>query len=216
MFDWLVPQLTEWAADWGSGFYVFLFVLIFAETGLVFVPFLPGDSVLLAVGVLASRPDSGVDFVTAMMVFASAAILGDSTNYWVGRWLGPRLFRSETSKLFNRRHLERTQAFYERHGGKTVILCRFLAVIRTFAPFVAGMGRMDYRRFVTFSVVGTIAWVGTFVPVGYWLGNRYADKVEYVIWGIIAFAVVPPTVSHLRDRAARRRASQANGADVPR
>lgn len=207
MGSWLTENLDLWANSWGVWFYVFLFALIFAETGLVIVPFLPGDSVLLAVGAIASRPGSGVELGWAMAVLSSAAILGDSTNYWVGRWLGPKVLRSDTSRIFNRRHLEKTQAFYDRHGRKTIVICRFLAVIRTFAPFVAGVGRMDYRRFVTFSVIGTALWVGSFVPLGWWLGREYADKVDWVVWGIVAFAVVPPTVSYLRERAARRRGS---------
>src|SRR6187455_2015308 len=144
MSGWLIEHLERLANSSGPWFYVFLFALIFAETGLVVVPFLPGDSVLLAVGALASRPGSGVDLATAMVVLGTAAIVGDSTNYWFGRWLGPRVLRSESSRLLNKRHLERAQGFYARHGGKTIIVCRFLAVIRTFAPFVAGVGRMDY------------------------------------------------------------------------
>jgi membrane-associated protein len=209
MAGWITDHLAMWSSAWGPWFYVFLFALIFAETGLVVVPFLPGDSVLLAVGALASRAGSHVDLATAMVVLALAAITGDSTNYWVGRHVGPRVFASETSRLLNRRHLTRAEAFYERHGGKTIIICRFLAVIRTFAPFVAGVGKMSYSRFVSFSVAGTLLWVGSFVPLGYWLGHQYADKVDYVVWGIIAFAVVPPTVSHLRDRRAARRAADA-------
>lgn len=205
MGGWLIEHLSQWAGAWGPWFYVFLFVLIFAETGLVVTPFLPGDSVLLAVGALASRRDSGVDLVTAMVVLACAAVLGDSTNYWVGRWLGPKVFQSESSRILNRRHLAKTQDFYARHGGKTVVICRFLAVIRTFAPFVAGVGRMDYRRFLTFSLLGTILWVGAFVPLGFWLGTEYADKVDLVVWGIVAFAIVPPTVSWVRDRRQRRK-----------
>ena len=210
MAGWITDHLDMWANAWGPWFYVFLFALIFAETGLVVVPFLPGDSVLLAVGALASRQSSHVDLATAMVVLAMAAIVGDSTNYWIGRHVGPRVFSSDTSRLLNRRHLTRAEAFYERHGGKTIIICRFLAVIRTFAPFVAGVGKMDYSRFVSFSVGGTLLWVGSFVPLGYWLGHQYADKVDYVVWGIIAFAVVPPTVSHLRDRRAARRAADAS------
>jgi membrane-associated protein len=213
MAGWLIDHLETWSSSWGPWFYVFLFVLIFAETGLVVTPFLPGDSVLLAVGALASRPGSGVDLVTAMLVLSAAAVLGDSTNYWVGHWLGPKVFQSDTSRILNRRHLERTQAFYARHGGKTIVVCRFLAVIRTFAPFVAGVGRMDYRRFVGFSVLGTVLWVGLFVPLGFWLGNEYADKVDYVVWGIVAFAVVPPTISWLRDRRARAREAASRGGD---
>jgi membrane-associated protein len=201
--------LTQWSNDLGSGFYVVLFALIFAETGLVVVPFLPGDSVLVAVGTIAATRGSQVDPWIAATVLCMAAIAGDSTNYWIGRWLGPRVFRSETSRLLNRKHLEKAQAFYERHGAKTVILCRFLAVIRTFAPFVAGVGKMPYPKFVTFSVVGTILWVGAFVPLGYGLTKTHPGAEKWVIYGIIAFALVPPTVSFLRERAARKRAASA-------
>jgi membrane-associated protein len=202
--------LAGWSHDMGHWFYLLLFVVIFAETGLVFVPFLPGDSVLVGVGVIANSPGSNVDPWLAAVVLASAAIIGDSTNYWVGRWLGPRMFASETSRLLNKRHVRKAQDFYARHGGKTVIFCRFLAVIRTFAPFVAGMGAMNYRRFVTFSVLGTLLWVGTFLPLGYWLASRFPEAPKWVMYGIIAFAVVPPTVSHLRDRRAARRAADAS------
>jgi membrane-associated protein len=123
------------------------------------------------------------------------------------------VFSSETSRFLNRRHLERAQHFYERHGGKTVIFCRFLAVIRTFAPFVAGVGAMKYPRFVAFSVFGTILWVGIFVPLGYFLAATYPGASKWVVYGIVLFAIVPPTVSHLRDRAARRKAAAAVPAD---
>ena len=202
--------LAGWSHDMGNWFYLLLFAVIFAETGLVFVPFLPGDSVLVAVGVVARNEGSNVDPWIASFVLASAAILGDSTNYWVGRWLGPRMFASETSRLLNKKHVRRAQDFYARHGGKTVIFCRFLAVIRTFAPFVAGMGAMNYRKFVAYSVFGTILWVGSFVPLGYWLAESFPEAPKWVMYGIIAFAVVPPTVSHLRERRAARRAAEAS------
>jgi membrane-associated protein len=205
--------LAGWSQDMGGWFYVLLFAVIFAETGLVFIPFLPGDSVLVAVGTIAATPGSGLDPWLAAGVMMAAAIIGDSTNYWVGRWLGPRLFASETSRLLNRNHVKKAQAFYERHGGKTVIFCRFLAVIRTFAPFVAGMGAMNYRKFVSYSVFGTVLWVGIFLPLGYWLASRFPEAPKYVMYGIILFAVVPPTVSHLRDRAARRRAAAVPSSD---
>jgi membrane-associated protein len=205
--------LAGWSQDMGGWFYVLLFAVIFAETGLVFIPFLPGDSVLVAVGTIAATPGSGLDPWLAAGVMMAAAIIGDSTNYWVGRWLGPRLFASETSRLLNKNHVKKAQAFYERHGGKTVIFCRFLAVIRTFAPFVAGMGAMNYRKFVSYSVFGTVLWVGIFLPLGYWLASRFPEAPKYVMYGIILFAVVPPTVSHLRDRAARRRAAAVPSSD---
>jgi membrane-associated protein len=215
LLDFLIhldKYLAGWSHDMGDWFYVLLFVVIFAETGLVVVPFLPGDSVLVAVGTIAATQGSTLDPWVAAAVLASAAILGDSTNYWVGRWLGPRMFGSETSRLLNRKHVLKAQDFYARHGGKTVIFCRFLAVIRTFAPFVAGMGAMNYRKFVAFSVLGTVLWVGTFLPLGYWLASRFPEAPKWVMYGIIAFAIVPPTVSHLRDRAARRKAASASSA----
>ncbi len=195
----------------GGWFYVLLFVVLFAETGLVVTPFLPGDSLLLAVGALGAKADTPIDLAWAVAAMAAGAILGDTTNYWIGRYVGPRVFTSETSRLLNRKHLLRAQSFYERHGGKTVILCRFLAVIRTFAPFVAGVGRMDYLRFLAFSLVGTALWVPVFVVLGYklveWGGE---ESIRWIVLGIILFAVVPPTVSHLREKRATRRAAKAS------
>ena len=210
MLDFLLDPghyLTQWSNELGPWFYVILVAIIFAETGLVIVPFLPGDSVLVAVGAIAATAGSQVDPWIAGGVLCMAAIIGDSTNYWIGRWLGPRVFRSETSRLLNKKHLLKAQAFYDRHGGKTVILCRFIAVIRTFAPFVAGVGAMKYPTFVAYSVFGTLIWVGSFVPLGYWLAKSHPGAEKWVIYGIIGFVVVPPTVSYLRDRAARKRAA---------
>jgi membrane-associated protein len=207
-------HLTQWSNELGTGFYVVLFLIIFAETGLVVVPFLPGDSVLVAVGTIAATRGSQVDPWLAGLVLCAAAITGDSTNYWIGRWLGPRVFRSDSSRLLNRKHLAKAQAFYERHGAKTVILCRFLAIIRTFAPFVAGVGAMRYPKFLTYSVIGTVLWIGTFLPLGYWLARSHPGAERWVIWGIVAFAVVPPSISYLRDRAARKRDGAARKQDA--
>jgi membrane-associated protein len=205
--------LSDWANSMGGWFYVLLFVVIFAETGLVIVPFLPGDSLLLAVGALARPAETPINLWVAGTVMCVAAIVGDSTNYWVGRWIGPKVFSSETSRLLNRRHLLKAQAFYDRHGGKTVILCRFLVVIRTFAPFVAGVGAMKYPRFVAFSVVGTLLWVPTFLVLGYALAGVAEGAVRWVVLGIVLFAVVPPGISFLRERSARRRASAGSGGE---
>jgi membrane-associated protein len=211
--EYIVSLLEQWSAAWGPWFYVFLFALIFAETGLVVLPFLPGDSVLVAIGALATRAGSGVDLMTAGVVLCVAAIVGDSTNYWIGRHLGPRIFRSETSRLLDRRHLAKAQDFYARHGGKTVVVCRFLAVIRTFAPFVAGMGSMEYSRFVAYSVLGTLLWVWSLLLVGFWLGQQFAEKVDYVLYGIVLFALVPPLVSRLRERSGRGKRTSEPGRD---
>ena len=213
MFDVLLhldKYLAGWSQEMGGWFYLLLFLVIFAETGLVIVPFLPGDSVLVAVGMIAASEGSTVDPWVAGAVLFAAAVIGDSTNYWFGRWLGPRVFASESSRLLNKKHLLKAQDFYARHGGKTVIFCRFLAVIRTFAPFVAGVGAMKYPRFVAFSVLGTLLWVGSFVPLGYWLALSYPEAPKWVMLAIIVFAIVPPTVSHLRERGARKRAEAAS------
>jgi len=205
--------LNDWAHSMGGWFYVLMFAVVFAETGLVVVPFLPGDSLLLAVGALARPDGTPIDLLIAGTVMCAGAILGDSTNYWIGRWVGPKVFRSESSRLLNRKHLLKAQAFYDRHGGKTVILCRFLVVIRTFAPFVAGVGAMKYGRFLAFSIVGTLLWVPTFLALGYSLAGVAEGAVRWVVLGIVVFAVVPPGVSYLRERAARRRAAACSPPD---
>ncbi len=201
-------HLSGWAQTMGPWFYVLLFVILFAETGLVVTPFLPGDSLLLAVGALSKQADTPIRLGWAVAAMAAGAVVGDSVNYWIGRFVGPRVFTSTTSRLLNRRHLMRAEAFYEKHGGKTVILCRFLAVVRTVAPFVAGVGRMGYARFLSFSVVGTARWVPIFVVVGRTLVEVIgAANIHWVVLGIIVFAVVPPTVARLRERARERRAA---------
>ena len=206
-------HLAEWSRDLGGWFYVLLFAVIFVETGVVVFPFFPGDSILVAVGSIAALPGSDVDPWLGGAVLVAAAIAGDSTNYWVGRWMGPRVFTSETSRMLNRRHLLRAQRFFERHGGKTVIFSRYLPVIRTFTPFVAGIGAMRYPRFVKFSVLANVLWVATFVPLGYWLARTVPQAQNWVIWGIIGLAVAPPIYSWLRDRCERRREAEAGFRD---
>src|SRR5687768_5598792 len=152
-----------WAAHLGTWFYAVMFLVIFTETGLVIMPFLPGDSLLFALGLLAAQPDATYDVWTMGVLLTVAALVGDNTNYWVGRRIGPRVFTSETSRFLNKKHLLSAEQFYERHGNKTVVLARFVAIIRTFAPFVAGIGRMPYGRFVGYSVVGGILWVWSFL-----------------------------------------------------
>ena len=171
--------------------YVILFVVVFCETGLVVTPFLPGDSLLFAAGAFAAI--GAFDLALIIVVFASAAILGDNVNYWIGRFVGPKIFHRENVRIFNRKHLDRTHAFYERHGGKTVILARFMPIIRTFMPFVAGIGRMFYPRFLAFDITGGIAWPALFVLLGYFFGNiplvkRYFSLVVIVI---ILISVMP-------------------------
>jgi membrane-associated protein len=198
--------LTELARDMGGWVYVVLFVVIFCETGLVVTPFLPGDSLLFAVGALCAADGSPLHVGVFLPLLTVAAILGDAVNYSAGRHVGPRVFTSESSWLLNKKHLARTQAFYEKYGGKTIIIARFIPIIRTFAPFVAGIGHMRYRRFFSFNVIGAVAWVGLFIPAGYVFGNQEVIKknFHYVILAIIVLSVLPAVIEFAREWRARR------------
>jgi membrane-associated protein len=204
IFLHLDKHLNEWAGMLGPALYVLLFVIVFCETGLVVTPFLPGDSLLFAVGALAAVEGAVIDPILVTLVLAVAAILGDAVNYGIGYRLGPKVFASEESWLFNKQHLLRTQAFYEKYGGKTIVLARFMPIIRTFAPFVAGIGKMRYPRFALFNVTGGIAWVVSFTFAGYFFGNIPAVKTNFhfVILAIIIISVMPPIVEYLRTRSA--------------
>ena len=189
---------------------VILFGIIFAETGLVILPFLPGDSLLFAIGAIGAR-DAGLDpwFLAALLIVA--AVLGDAVNYWVGYRLGPRVFASETSKLLNKKHLLRAQEFYEKYGGKTIILARFVPIVRTFAPFVAGIGKMNYFRFFLYNVVGGILWVVICIGAGVLFGSHPFVKkhFELVIVAIVVISVIPMGVELVRARAAAKRGGSA-------
>ena len=202
IFLHLDKHLNEWATALGGGLYGILFLIVFCETGLVVTPFLPGDSLLFAVGALCAIDGSPVSLSLVIALLFAAAVLGDALNYAIGRRLGPAAFRSERSWLFNKKHLFRTQAFYERHGGKTIILARFMPVVRTFAPFVAGIGEMRYRRFFSFNVVGAAAWVASFSLLGFFFGNVPAVKRNFtaVIFAIIVISVLPGLIEYLRSR----------------
>ncbi len=171
--------------------YVILFIIVFCETGLVVTPFLPGDSLLFAAGAFAAI--GAFDVTLLIVVFSSAAIIGDNVNYWIGHHVGPRIFSRENVRIFNKRYLDRTHAFYEKHGGKTVILARFMPIIRTFMPFVAGIGRMHYPRFLAFDITGGIVWPMTFVLLGYFFGNIPIVKKYFslVVIVIIIISVLP-------------------------
>jgi membrane-associated protein len=171
IFLHLDVHLVQWSQILGPWLYVLLFVVVFCETGLVVTPILPGDSLLFAVGALAAAPGSPLRVDLVALVLIAAAVLGDAVNYAIGARVGPRVFNSDRSRLFNRRHLLHTQRFYERYGGKTIIFARFMPIVRTFAPFVAGIGRMRYRRFALFNVTGAVAWVLLFVLAGLWFGS---------------------------------------------
>ena len=177
----------------GSWFYVLLFAVIFAETGLVAVPFLPGDSLLFAVGAVAASPDSRISLPLTAGLLIAAAILGDAVNYWIGYRIGPKVFASEGSRLLNKKHLVEAQKFYDRHGGKTIILARFVPIVRTFAPFVAGVGRMNYGRFLLFNVVGGTSWVLICLLGGWQFGRMpwVQKNFELVLVAIVAISVLP-------------------------
>ena len=189
--------------NYGPWIYAILFLVIFCETGLVVMPFLPGDSLLFIAGVVAAG--GGMDPVLLAGLLMLAAIMGDSTNYVIGRTAGERLFSNPNSKIFRRDYLEKTHDFYERHGGKTVTMARFLPIFRTFAPFVAGVARMFYPRFFMFSVFGTILWVGGLVTLGYFFGNVPFIKknLSLLVVGIILLSLVPMIIGVIRSRLGR-------------
>jgi membrane-associated protein len=202
LFLHLDQHLSRIIADYGVWTHLILFLIIFAETGLVVTPFLPGDSLLFAAGTFAALGD--LDLWLLVVLLLGAAILGDTVNYWVGAWVGPRAF-SGNVKFLRKDYLDRTHAFYEKHGGKTVILARFVPIIRTFAPFVAGVGAMSYPRFITYNIVGALLWVGLFVPAGYFFGNIPAVRKNFtlVILAIIALSVLPIALEAIRARRSR-------------
>ncbi|MBF8659099.1 MULTISPECIES: DedA family protein [Pseudomonas] len=189
--------------NYGPWIYAILFAVIFCETGLVVMPFLPGDSLLFIAGAVAAG--GGMDPVLLAGLLMIAAILGDSTNYVIGRTAGERLFSNPNSKIFRRDYLQRTHDFYERHGGKTVTMARFLPILRTFAPFVAGIARMHYPRFLGFSIAGTLLWVGGLVTLGYFFGNVPFIKqhLSLMVVGIIVLSLVPMILGLLRTRLGR-------------
>ncbi len=197
-------HLQGLVANYGSWIYGILFLIIFCETGLVLTPFLPGDSLLFVAGTVAAAGDMYVHGLFAAL--AAASFLGDNTNYWIGRFIGPRVFRREKSLLFNPGHLTRTQRFYERFGAKTVFLARFVPIVRTFAPFVAGIGRMRYPTFVFYSFSGSIVWVGLLTYAGFFFGNVpvVKENLSFVIIIIILISVSPGAIEYLRHRARRQ------------
>ena len=203
MFLHVDRHLLEVATMYGVWWvYALLFLVIFCETGVVVTPFLPGDSLLFAVGALAGAGVLDVNIVLPLLMVA--AIIGDNTNYFIGRTVGPRVF-TEHSRLLKRAHLLRTQRFYEKHGGKTVVLARFVPIVRTFAPFVAGVGRMHYPRFLAFDVGGGIFWVGSFGLLGYFFGNQPVIKENFglAIVGVIVISLLPVVVEAWRARQSR-------------
>ena len=184
--------INSWSVSMGPLVYVLLFLIIFTETGLIILPFLPGDSLLFALGALSATNNSNLKLSMLLLILPFAALGGDFLNYNIGRFFGKRVLDS-SSKIINRKHLDKTHAFYERHGGKTLCLARFVPVVRTYAPFVAGVGQMTFKKFVSYSVVGAYAWIVSFLCLGYFFGNipTIRTNFHYVIVGIIILSVLP-------------------------
>jgi membrane-associated protein len=197
-------HLLELVREHGPWIYGILFLIVFLETGVVVTPFLPGDSLLFVAGTLAASGEMSIQLIVVLLI--AAAILGDSLNYAIGRYLGPRVFRFEDSRFFRQAYIERTHAFFERHGGKTIVIARFIPIIRTYAPFVAGIGRMPYRRFAAFNVGGAVLWVGLLAYAGYFFGNLpiVRNNLTMVILGIIFLSILPAIVEFLRARRTAR------------
>lgn len=196
----LDQHLLDLVRTYGVWIYAILFLIVFLETGVVVTPFLPGDSLLFVAGAIAAAGEMNVHGLVLLLI--AAAILGDSLNYAIGRYLGPRVFRFEDTRFFKRAYIDRTHAFFERHGGKTIIIARFIPIIRTYAPFVAGIGAMAYRRFLVFNVTGAILWVLLLTYAGYFFGNLplVKNNLTLVILGIIVLSILPGVFEFLRAR----------------
>lgn len=193
-------HLLEFAQNYGAWIYGLLFLIVFCETGLVVTPILPGDSLLFVAGTIAGLGVLDPHLLAVSLIIA--AVLGDSVNYGIGKWLGPRVFRMKDSWFFNRKYLEAAQAFYRKHGGKTIVIARFVPIIRTYAPFVAGVGAMDYKRFIGFNVGGAVLWVVLLIYGGYFFGNMpwVQANLSKVILGIIVLSLMPGVIEYLRNR----------------
>jgi membrane-associated protein len=205
----LDKTLVNVVHDYGNLTYLILFLIIFTETGVVIFPFLPGDSLLFVAGALAAQPNPNtgeplLNIAYLIPLLLAAAFLGDNLNYFIGDYLGPRVFR-EDFKLLKRKYLEQTQAFYAKHGGQTIIMARFVPIVRTFAPFVAGVGTMTYKHFASYSIVGAVLWVVSLTLAGYFLGSIpwVKNNFTFVIYGIVLFSVLPPLWQFLRSKLAK-------------
>lgn len=200
LFLHLDKHLNDVIGQYGGWTYLILFLIVFCETGLVVTPILPGDSLLFAAGAFAALGSLNVFWLFVLL--SIAAVAGDTVNYWLGHWVGPKVFRRENVRFLNRKHLDRTHAFYERYGGKTIIIARFIPIVRTFAPFVAGIGRMTYWTFIAYNVIGGVAWVAICVFAGYYFGNLEIVKKNFslVVVAIVLISVLPMLVEYIRHR----------------
>ena len=199
-------HLTELAAQYGVWIYGILFLIIFCETGLVVMPLLPGDSLLFAAGSIAAIGEMNIHLMVVLLIIA--AILGDAVNFMIGKFFGEKLFANPNSKIFKQSHLQKTQQFYAKHGGKTIILARFIPIVRTFAPFVAGMGHMTYHHFLAYNVIGGVLWVTLFSYLGYFFGNLpiVKDNLSLVLIAIIVLSVLPGIIEIIRHKRAANKA----------
>ncbi len=205
LFLHLDEQLSSIIGQYGAWTYAIVAVVVFAETGLVVTPFLPGDSLLFALGTLAARGDLNIWYMMGLLFLA--VLLGDNVNYWVGRRLGPALFSGKSIRWLNQEHLHETQEFYKRHGGKTVILARFVPIVRTFAPFVAGIGAMRYGKFLSYSLAGSFLWISLACGAGYFFGNIpiVKENFELVVIGIIVISLLPAAIKFAQRKRHRIR-----------
>ena len=208
IFDFVIHidvHLSAIIQAYGIWTYLILFLIIFCETGLVVTPLLPGDSLLFAAGTFAAKGDLNVMWL--FILLSIAAILGDTANYWIGDYIGPKIFHKENVRFLNKEYLDRTHQFYEKYGGKTIIIARFVPIIRTFAPFVAGIGSMTYLRFISYNIIGGIAWIAACVFAGYFFGNIPIVKQNFtiVIAVIIIISILPGVIEFIRQRNEHRR-----------
>ncbi len=199
-------HLTELAAQYGAWIYGILFLIIFCETGLVVMPLLPGDSLLFAAGSIAAIGKMNIHLMVVLLIIA--AILGDAVNFVIGKYFGEKLFSNPNSKIFKQSHLQKTQQFYAKHGGKTIIMARFIPIVRTFAPFVAGMGHMSYHHFLAYNVIGGVLWVTIFSYLGYFFGNLpiVKDNLSLVLVAIIVLSILPAIIEIIRHKRAANKA----------
>lgn len=207
-------HMKEMVADYGIWVYAILFLILFCESGLVVTPFLPGDSLLFVAGTLAALPSNDLNIHVMVLLMITAAIIGDAVNYTIGHFFGERLFRNPDSKIFRQSHLRKTHAFFETHGGKAIILARFVPIVRTFAPFVAGMSKMSYRHFAMFNVIGAIVWVVLFAYAGYIFGETkiVQENLKLLIVAIIFISILPGIIEVWRHRRAAKKAQKRDDA----
>jgi membrane-associated protein len=205
MFLHLDQTLITLSQTFGVWLYVILFLIVFAETGLVVTPFLPGDSLLFAVGALSALPESGLNPLLIIPLLITAALLGDNTNYWIGRKVGPRIFSKTDSRWFNKKHLDKTQSFYDKYGSRAVVFGRFMPIARTFVPFVAGIGQMPYQKFIGYSILSALIWVNGFILAGFYFGNLPSVKTNFhvVIVAVILVSLLPMVIEAYKARRKR-------------